>query len=247
MAIPTVVEDYRFAQLGGPYPSLVVLPRGRVPLLEVVTPAGKRFAVDTPGKMPAGNVATSLVDLDGKGIDELLTRESIIYRGAYTDPIYWYTIFKWEGDELRDVSSEFPGFYQEVALPPLSYLDSWFRWAKLNVAPDVAARFNPLSPSIQLTEIGFVRLRYQRLILGKKDAGLEQALRWSGSHASDIAVLGVRSLSEMESRQAWDQIKKLTQSPDYAVCTQARGVWLARLRRPFTEADECPRPRAREH
>ncbi|MGH9453175.1 MAG: hypothetical protein ACRD2O_04305 [Terriglobia bacterium] len=244
MVVPSVVEDFRFAQLGATQPSLVVALEGRVTRLEVVTLVGREFAVDSLGKMPSGNLATSLADLDGRGDDEIITRELVEYRGAFTDPIYWYTIFKWERGRMRDVSDKFPRFYQEVALPSLSYLERWFRWAKLNVAPQVVTRFSPLSPDVQLAEIDFVRLNYQHRILGSKDAGLQEALAWAKSSASEIALLGVRSLAEMTAPQAWSEIDKLRSSPNYAVCMEARAAWLSRLHQSFTEADECPRPHA---
>jgi len=55
-----------------------------------------------------------------------------------------------------------------------------------------------------------------------------------------IARLGVQALAEMPSPQAWDTIDKLRNSPDYAVCMEARRACFNRLHQPLMAKDECP-------
>ncbi|MGH9451759.1 MAG: hypothetical protein ACRD11_14680 [Terriglobia bacterium] len=240
-----VVDGFRFVDLEPGRTYLIAAVRARWDWLEVVSPDGFKFRVVSLGKMPNGSIAMSLADLAGDGNDEVIGLNWVVYRGASTDPIYWYTIYKFRNGMPEDVSAQYPDFYRAVVLGPLGYLQDWFNWVRSAVPPVKVEQFSPGSPHIQLAEIGFVRLRYQHLILGNKNAGLDQAIGWAASSNVNIAVLGVRSLAEMTAPRAWVEIGKLRNSSDYAVCMQARAAWLKKLGRPFTARYECTRAHTR--
>lgn len=247
---PLKVGSFVFAPLEQGAPSLVATVdasgRDLFYALAVISPVkgGFRYCVLTsvaPHFLPS-----EVTDLNGRGLDEVITRELAgSYRGARTDPIYWYTVYAFHGGKPQDVSAQYPDFYRSVVLPPLVYLQSIFDWMRTSIPRSRSQEFSPGSPEIELAEIGFVLLKYQRAILGNKNAGLDDALGWARSSTPDIALLGVRSLSEMTAPEAWTEIDKLRGAPDYAVCMEARMAWLKRLGKPFTVKDVCPRPGAR--
>lgn len=249
VVVPSKVLGFRFVNLEAGRVYLVASLRARQGWLEAVYPTGgSRFGIVSLGA-PNGALPASLLDLRGNGVEEVIGRRLVNYRGAFTDPIYWYTIYAFHDGKPVDVSAQFPEFYRDVVLPRLDYLGRVFGWIKMNV-PAKLLQGNPAplgkgAPDIELAEIGFVRLKYQHVILGNKNAGLDEAIKWAKSPNTDIAVLGVRSLGEMTAPEAWEEIHKLWNSPNFAVCSEARGFWLKRIGKPYTEKYVCPSPGAR--
>lgn len=244
---------FRFAYLEPHRVYLVVggLTRAGVWLITLQPVGGGKYRQTLLNHFINGSVAASLVDLRGDGVDEVISLRLVDDRGSATAPIYWYTIYQFHDGKPENVSAQFPEYYRDVVLPPLAYLENVFYWMKTNV-PAKSLQSNPGllgrgTPDVELAEIGFVRLKYQHVILGHKNAGLQRALRWAQSSNSDIAVLGVRSLAEMTAPQAWEEIHKLWNSPDYEVCMEARPAWLKHVGKPFTAKEVCPLPGPRRH
>ncbi len=249
VVVPTEVLEFRFADLEHGRAYLVASLKTREGWLEAVYPTGvSRFDVTWLGA-PNGTLAASLGDFGGSGLDEVICRKLVNYRGAFTDPVYWYTIYAFHGGKPEDVSPRYPEFYRDVVIPHLDYLERVFDWIRINVPrrllQENPGELGPSTPDIELAEIGFVQLRYQHVILGDRNAGLDQAINWAKSPDTDIAVLGLRSLGEMAAPKAWEEIHNLWNSPNYAVCSEARGLWLKRIGEPYTEKYECARPGAR--
>lgn len=251
-AVPMKVYGFRFAYLEPGRLYLVTAIGTRIAWLGTMTPiGGGRFVSTSLDGVSNGTVANSLVDLRGNGVDEVISLRLVDNHGSATAPIYWYTIYQFHDGKPVDVSAQFPEYYRDVVLPPLAYLENVFYWMKTNVPAKVLrehpGQLGPGTPDVELAEIGFVRLKYQHVILGHKNAGLQRALRWAQSSNSDIAVLGVRSLAEMTAPRAWEEIHKLWNSPDYEVCMEARPAWLKHVGKPFTAKEVCPLPGPRRH
>ena len=231
----TKVLEFRFVRLEpGLFGLAVVVPARRAPI-EVVTPVGgNRFRFFPLEGLPNGGLlATSLVDMDGDGSQCLIVRSPVADRGASTDPIYWYRIYKWDRGVPQDVSVRFPEFYREFVLPQVDYPERLLTQLKARGAKDT---------KVPLAEIAYVRLKYERDFLGHGNAGLEQALAWAESKNSDLITMGIASLSEMRSQRAWAEIDKLRNSTNYVACMGAREAWFRSLGKPMTPNDECTRP-----
>jgi hypothetical protein len=200
------VVDFRFAPLEKEQFLLVADCGGRVgSAVDVVAPAmhGYKFTeIESDSLLP---LPMRIVDLDGDGADELITSERPAgYMGASTPPIYWYTIWRFTSGVPEDASARFPALYRTFVLPQIAYLD------------EVLRRLQPAEPEatlVPLAEIEYIRLKFQRVILGQKGAGLEEALSWAGSGNVNIKVLGMSSLAEMPSQAAERQLVKMLHSP----------------------------------
>lgn len=206
------VPGYSPIRLGGF--RFALLEKGRYCLMAIT--GGERFYWNTDVVAPQGQdfqysemianypfpLAMQAVDLDGDGIDELVTAEwPSGYQGASTPPIYWYTVWQFRNGIPRDASAQFPEFYRGFALGQLSYLEE-----VLNALQSV----EPARVRVPLAEIEYVRFKFQRVILGEKNAGLEQALAWVASKDSTLRSLGLWALAEMPSPAAGQKLKELT-------------------------------------
>lgn len=249
-APPLAVGDFTFAPLEPGALSLVATVdasgRGLYYTIAVISRAGGGFRYATLPSAGPHFLPAELLDLRGDGLDEIVTRNYPAgYAGARAAPVYWYEIYSLDAGKPKNISAQFPAFYRATVLPQIRYLNDLFGWMKHSLPAGEMSGFHPGTPDLELAEIGFVRLKYQHVVLGNGNAGLAEALGWAVSPNPEIAVLGVRSLAEMTAPQAWDAIHKLWNSPNYAVCMQARGAWLKKQGTPFTLKYECPRPGAR--
>lgn len=244
------VGSFLFAPLERGGPSLVATVdasgRGLFYGLVVISPGSGGFRYCTLTSVGPHFLPAEVTDLNGRGLDEVIARALAgPYRGARTDPIYWYNIYAFHDGEPKNVSARYPGFYRSLVLPPLVYLQNVFESIRTPIPPSEAREYSRGWPDVELAEIGFLRLKYEHVILGNKNVGLDAALGWARSSNPDVAILGIRSLADMEAPRAWAEIDKLRSAPNYAVCMQARMAWLKRLGKPFTARDVCPRPGAR--
>jgi len=225
------VPEYLPIRLGGF--RFVPLERGRYHLVAVtggerfywytavVAPEGQGFRYSDTINNDALPLAMSAVDLDGDGVDELVTAEwPAGYQGASSAPIYWYTVWQFRNGVPRDASAQFPEFYQGFVLGQLSYVEGLL--SKLQSV-------DPESTLIPLAEIEYVRLKFQRVILGEKNAGLEQVLAWAESKNGSLRIMGISSLAEMPAPAAGEKLKELASSPNFADLAKAALARRARV------------------
>ncbi len=200
------VVDFRFAPLEKEQFLLVADCGGRVgSAVDVAAPAmhGYKFTeIESDSLLP---LPMRIVDLDGDGADELITSERPAgYMGASTPPIYWYTIWRFGGGVPEDVSAHFPAFYRNFVLPRYVYLGELLR----RLQPE-----DPEGTRVPLAEIAYIRFRFERIVLGQRNAGLKEALAWTDSHNVNLEVLGMSSLAEMPAEEAEKQLVKMLNSP----------------------------------
>lgn len=199
-------NHFRFAPLERGRFYLVALSGGRVEsFVDVVAPvaSGYRFTrIESESPLPLG---MSFADPKGTGAADLITaRWPAGYLGASTPPIFWYTVWRFHDGVPRDVSRDFPDLYERFLLPQVSYIAELL--GKLQSTEPEAAR-------VPLAEVEYIRLKYQRVILGKKDAGLEAAISWAKSGKVSLEVLGMSSLAEIPAQAAQEELLKLSRSP----------------------------------
>jgi len=189
----------------------------------VVAPEGQGFRFSDTISHGALPLPMTAVDLDGDGVDELVTSHwAAGYQGASTPPIYWYTVWGFRDGIPYDASAQFPEFYRGFVLGQLPYLD------------ELLNKLRPTDPEgvqVPLAEIEYVRLKFQRLILGEKNAGLEQALAWAESKDGTLQSMGIWSLAEMPAPEAEQELNKLARSPNFADSAKAALARRARLLR----------------
>jgi hypothetical protein len=163
----------------------------------------------------------SAVDLNGDGVDELVTAEwPAGYQGAGTPPIYWYTVWQFRDGVPYDASAQFPEFYQGFVLGQLSHIEKLL--SKLQSV-------DPAAVQVPLAEIEYVRLKFQRTVLSQKNAGIEQALAWAESKNGSLRIMGISSLAEMPAPAAGEKLKELASSPNFADLAKAALARRARV------------------
>jgi hypothetical protein len=172
---------------------------------DIVTTQGQGFQYSEVEANSPFPLAMQLADLDGDGIDELVTAEwPAGYQGASTPPLYWYIVWRFRDGIPYDASAQFPDFYRTFVLGQFSYVDQ------------LLAKLEPVDPSgveTPLAEIEYIRFKFQRAILGNKNAGLQEAIGWAESKNSALHIMGIWSLAEMPSPAAGEELTKLTKSP----------------------------------
>ena len=159
------------------------------------------------------SLGAELVDLDGDGNFEIVTRELAGgYQGARTLPLYWYSLFRVKNSVPRDVSANYKAFYAERLLPYLEFIS------------DLAAR--PAGGSAGtaaevLAKVRFLRAKYDRRIAGNPDAGLDEAVEWGNSDNPQLQMLAVELLRDIDNPRALVELKKLAKAGDYVVSQAA--------------------------
>ena len=208
------VPEFRFVQLEKNRLYLAVsIGRHALGSLVVIKPEGQSFRYFEFEDDEPQPLARKVVDLDGEGVAEVTTAPLVAgYEGATTQPIYWYSIYKFEDGYPRDVSANFPSFYELALFPWLSYLEGLFSQCKVT---------SPGGSEYALAKIEFVRFKYQRTIKGVKNAGLEQALAWAESSNPNVQMLALRTFEEIADPKSVAEIVKLTHSPKPGVCMTA--------------------------
>jgi hypothetical protein len=204
--LPRQVPEFRFVPLEAGKFYLIALTGARVFWsTAVIVPEGGEFRyteLESDGGIP---FAMQAVDLAGDGVDELVTGNwPAGYSGATTPAIYWYTVWQFHDGVPEDVSARFPDFYRGFVLAQLWYPEILLRSLQAQ---------DPKATRVPLAEIDYVRLKYQRTILGQANAGLDEALAWARSKVSHLETMGIWSLAEMPSPAAGQELNKLSGSP----------------------------------
>lgn len=173
---------------------VLVPEKGRISLADMQTIVG--------GTLPP---SMSIVDFQGSGSDELITAGLPVGSpAALTPSIYWYTVWRFRDGVPEDVSAEFPEFYSQFVMPQVEYPQDLLRRLQARGANDVM---------IPLAEIAYIRLKYQRDVMGQENAGLKQALAWAQSKNADLSSLGIFSLADMSAPAAVEELRKLARVP----------------------------------
>lgn len=196
--------EFRFAVLGSKEVCLVARWHLReAAMQEVVCPAkGGGYWDASLSHSAPGPLAWYVVDLKGSGHSEVLSSRG--GTGAYAaPPIYWYTIYDIRDGFPRDISSQFPEFYKAAFLPQLSAVE------RILNPPMTAQSPPPKWAPYENLVLEYMRLKYERSILGQKKAGLEQGLSWVKSPYDDVQGLGVEELGAIPGSQSAEALRAL--------------------------------------
>lgn len=211
------ISQFRFSRLGESEICLAVTSGQRYPwFLDVICPLQGAFEDTTLMDERMGPLVTDLLDLDGDGFDEVISSEFAAgYQGAFTPPIYWYTVYNFKDAIPHDVSPQFRDFYTNQVLGWLATLEKLV--------------FPPLGSGSEQNDyieaqIVFTRLKYERKILGQRKAGLAQAQEWADSPIANIQELAVMTLGEINDPASIEALRKLTASRYQGVCRSALGA-----------------------
>jgi hypothetical protein len=179
----------------------------------VVLPVGGGFRyteLESDGGIP---FAMQAIDLDGDGVDELVTAVwPAGYLGAASPPIYWYTIWRFRNAIPEDASAHYPDFYRRFVVGQLGYLETLLRSLQGQ---------DPEGTRVPLAEVEYVRLKFERIVLGRTNAGLDEALTWARSKVPPLKIMGIWSLADMRSPDATQELNKLAASPVFGDLTKA--------------------------
>ncbi|MGH9451567.1 MAG: hypothetical protein ACRD11_13685 [Terriglobia bacterium] len=201
------VYDFRFVQLERGKFYLVLAAGTRWNQMYVLLPwqGGVRLTdmqTIVSGHLP---IALATPDLRGNGIHELITAEVPTgYPSASTAPIYWYRVWQFRDGVPLDASSQFPDFYREFVLREIAYPERLLNRLQAHGLQGY---------KVPLAEIAYVRLKYERIVLGQPNAGLDEALAWAESRNTDLFDLGVFSLADMPTPAAGKELEKLEKVP----------------------------------
>jgi hypothetical protein len=166
--------------------------------------------IDSVSSLP---LQMQALDLNGDGVDEVVTAEwPAGYLGATTPPIYWYTVWRFHAGVPEDASAGFPDFYRGFVLGQLRYPE--YLLQRLEAQDARITR-------VPLAEIAYVRLKFQRTILGQANAGLEEALGWARSDDTNLRLMGAWSMGEMTAPAAGEELAKLSSLPAFADVAKA--------------------------
>jgi hypothetical protein len=164
----------------------------------------RRFVL---GSDPPHFLPSEIPDLDGDGLHEIVTREMVAgYQGSRSIPVFWYSVYKLRDGELREVSADYDRFYQAEVMAPLSFLNNVLASSGRNKQADIIR-----------VRIEYVQLKYLRIILGEKTAGLKEAVFWSKTNEPEIQKTAIKALSEISDPVADETLRELTRSENSSV------------------------------
>lgn len=225
-----LIWEFRFATLTRDKPYLLVSQfcRGDCGGLDAIYCEQRRCFHDSlSGMVVLGN---DLVDVDGDGLPEVVTAECIDWCSGDTRvPTFIYSIYKFiEGKGFIDITRQAANYYREHLLP------------KIEVQNDVVTRLESRADDLQALSADIGRVYdaasieaslaaaaryayndYRRRVLGEKDAGLEDAIRWSES--DNEWRLGLEALAHIPSPLAETRIVEATRSQNSQIAEWAKG------------------------
>ena len=193
--------EFRFAQLGRREVCLVAEWGLRhASMEEVVCPAatGGGYWDTSLGLESPGPLAWYVVDLDGSGIQEVISSEAL----NLAIPTYWYDIYSFANGQPQNVSSRFPEFYKAVLVPELHQLD-------LSLGELFPREPHPPKVQYERMALLFLQLKYRRRILGDPKAGLEEGLEWLKSPYLNVQGLGLETLADIRDPRSIAALEEL--------------------------------------
>jgi len=235
--VQTTVGEFRFVRLQREGPlSLVATTdyssRGLFWSVMVVELVGERFRVAGLASAPPHDLSKEIVDLDGDGVYEILTKlPAGGYQGAGTRcKIAVYRIYKMKGDgSLVDASSQFKDYYERIIIPELDRVKAGIEATPAPQAGDVeldekGRRILEEDLVRGKAEVQFVFDKYQRMLHGQKFAGLEKALSWTGSQDRELQKLAIQTLEEIDHPASVQALFRLQKTGDFAVSRAAEAA-----------------------
>ena len=180
----------------------------------VISPPGTTPRFVILNSAPPHLLASELLDLDGKGVDVLITKELVAaYQGSANAPLFWYSIHRMNSGLLEDVSAVYPQFYRAMVLPVAGFVES-----------ALSSRTSDDKQKIEkyIAEATYLQFKYQRVVDGKTKAGLEAAVEWEKSDDPDIQMLAVKTFTELSLPRAIAGLEHLTRAPNFAVSQAAK-------------------------
>jgi hypothetical protein len=220
------VQEFRFARLERDKIDLVAVidsgPRRQFFYLAVISKLGMGFRRALLPSAPPHLLATEILDLDGNGISRIVAKNLVAgYRGSETDPVFWYTIYGILDGMAKDVSAQYPRFYQTNVLPKSTWLE------RILASPEQSnkRRIEEMS-----AEVAFVPLKYEQLIAHKPDQARSTALEWSVSPDARIQLLAIELLKNDDTARSLSALGRLSHSSDFEVSQAAQSVLAAKSR-----------------
>jgi hypothetical protein len=225
-----LIWEFQFATLtrGKPYLLVSQFCRGDCGGLDAIYCEQRRCFHDSlSGMVVLGN---DLVDVDGDGLPEVVTAECIDWCSGYTRlPTFIYSIYKFiEGKGFIDITRQAANYYREHLLP------------RIEIQKDVVTRVESRADDLQALSANIGRVYdagsieaslaaaaryayndYRRRVLGEKDAGLEDAIRWSES--DNEWRLGLEALAHIPNPLAETRIVEATRSQNSELAEWAKG------------------------
>jgi len=224
---PLQIGEFRFAPMVGPGMCLVATVdasgRQMVYAVAVVCPERSKgaFRMTVLPSAPPHLLGAELLDLDGDGAFELVTRELVgEYDGAQTLPLYWYSVFRVQNSVPHDASARYRRFYDDRLLPEIQFVS---RLVQLSGQPPERRAAEILAKT------RFLSAKYERRIAGVADAGFTDAVEWSKSDNPHVQMLAVETLRDMDSLAALEKLKKLEKAANPAVSSAASRAVQARM------------------
>ena len=158
-----------------------------------------------------------MIDLDGTGVYHVIAGNFPGgYQGKDTMPIPWYGLFGLNEGKWINVTDRFPRFIADPGLNDILHL------------AEAAESENKSLIELYKDNDLFVRYKYNRMTLQKKDAGLESALGWASSPSPSIQMLAVETLREISDPRSIAALRGLARGPNPGVRLIAQEA-LARL------------------
>lgn len=216
---PLQVGEFRFVPLESSHLCLVatVDSSGRNLFFAVAvicrSPRSDSYQMTLLDSAPPHLLGSELVDIDGDGVFEIVTRELAGgYRGAQTLPVYWYSVFRVKGAIPRDESANYKKFYGQRLLPQLQFISRLL--ASEPAQPGgVAAEAR--------AEGEFLKAKYDRRIGGIPTAGFDKAQPWAESGDPRLQMLAIETFREIGTPAAFVEMEKLRHAKDYVVSQAA--------------------------
>jgi hypothetical protein len=214
------IGEFRFA----------ALEKNRIDLVATIDSSGRQLFYSVIGicqsdtgyrhftlaSAPPHLLAREVIDLGGTGVNQLIAKRLVgQYHGAQTTPAFWHSIYKVEGCVPKDVSPEYPKFYQNEVLPEFAFIERALSQSE-NPGKNARKEYE--------AEAAFVELKYQQLILKRPNAGIQQALSWAESPDPDIQMLAVDILRGASTPVAMSVLHRLEAAPNYEVSQAAKAA-----------------------
>jgi len=215
------VYDHRFASLKSGSVELIAAVdfsgRSMPHKLVILSPEKSRIAYYELNSAPPHYLPVEIVDCDGDGLSEIIVREYVAsYAGAETTVIYWASICRLSAAGIVDVSEDYQGYYERWVLPQNRVIQDIVE----NSAGGRVVRDRQIDRYVAACR--YVGEKYARMFQKDREAGLSDAIAWSGSGDNQILILAVKTLREIGTSVAVKALEELVKSKNALISKMAR-------------------------